>query len=30
VPGRDTPAPQRIAGLFQHLEWWADYYARQV
>jgi hypothetical protein len=30
VPGRETPAPQRIAALFQHLEWWADFYARQL
>lgn len=30
VPGRETPAPQRIAALFQHLEWWADYYTRQL
>lgn len=30
VPGRETPAPQRIAALFQHLEWWTDYYTRQI
>lgn len=30
VPGRETPSPERIMALFQHLEWWADYYARQI
>ncbi len=30
VPGRETPAPERIAALFQHLEWWADFYAIQL
>lgn len=30
APGREAPAAQRIAALFQHLEWWTDYYARQL
>lgn len=30
VPGRETPPQQRIAALFQHLEWWTDYYASQI
>ncbi|MCL4266167.1 MAG: nucleotidyltransferase domain-containing protein [Anaerolineae bacterium] len=30
VPGREMPAPQRVAALFQHLEWWADFYIRQL
>lgn len=30
VPDRETPASQRVVALFQHLEWWSDYYARQI
>lgn len=30
VPGRETAASQRVAALFQHLEWWTDYYTRQI
>jgi hypothetical protein len=28
VPDRETPAAQRITALFQHLEWWTNYYTR--
>ncbi len=30
VPGREAPAAQRVAALFQHLEWWSDFYVRQL
>lgn len=26
LPERDTPAKQRLTAIFQHLEWWADFY----
>lgn len=26
LPERETPAPQRLDAIFQHLEWWADFY----
>ncbi|MCB8976058.1 MAG: hypothetical protein H6657_01370 [Ardenticatenaceae bacterium] len=26
LPERDTPAKQRLLAIFQHLEWWADFY----
>jgi hypothetical protein len=30
APGREAPPQQRIAALFQHLEWWADFYASKI
>lgn len=30
VPGRETPSAKRIAALFQHLEWWTEFYANHL
>lgn len=30
LPGRDTPARERIVAIFQNLDWWADFYAQQI
>ena len=30
LPGRDTPPKQRIDAIFQHLQWWADFYTDQM
>ncbi|MFQ5436303.1 MAG: hypothetical protein ACE5FD_15665, partial [Anaerolineae bacterium] len=30
LPGRETPPLKRVAALFQHLGWWADYYAHHA
>lgn len=30
VPGRETPPQERVNALFQHLEWWSQFYADQL
>lgn len=30
LPDRDTPQEQRVDAIFQHFDWWADYYASQM
>jgi hypothetical protein len=30
VPGRDTPPRQRLDAIFQHLDWWTEYYVEQM
>lgn len=30
LPDRGTPSPQRIQAIFDHLDWWADYYTAQM
>lgn len=30
VPDRETPPKERIARLFQHLEWWSEFYANHL
>jgi len=30
VPGRDAPPRQRLDAIFQHLDWWTEYYVEQI